>query len=118
MARGNYFKPSWHGYRYVMNSHNDVMTACEIRAGAIAGFASGLSGIDYMVDSQVGMNRVHTRVSTVTNADFYRERHYHALSIALGANGGHPSTRAYGGSRSKRKKFSNVHKKRYKRFRG
>lgn len=99
-----------------MNSRNDVMTECERQANSLAGFAAGLSGIDYMVDSQVGMNRVHTRVSTVTNADFYRERHYHALSIALGANGGHPSTRAYGGSRNKRKKFSNVHRKHYKRF--
>lgn len=108
MARNGYFKPSWHGYRVVMNSSNDVMDACEVKAGAIAASAERQSGIDYMVDSRLGMNRIHTRVSTVTKADYYRERHYHALSIALGAAGGIPVTPAYGGRRHRRKDFSNI----------
>lgn len=112
MARGNRFKPGWHGYRYVMNGYNDVLDAGEVRAAAIAASAARQSGIDYMVDSQLGQNRFHVRVSTVTSADYYRERHYHALAIAVGAIGGNPSPAAYGGSRGKRKKFSHVHGRR------
>lgn len=103
MARGNYFKPSWHGYRNVMNSHNEVWTACEMRGASIAASAEAQSGIGYSVDTRLGMTRVHTRVSTVTKKDYYRERFYHALSIAIGSTGGLPRTRGYGGIGTKRK---------------
>lgn len=97
MARKNTFVPSYTGYRSVMNSHNEVMTACEVKGGAIAASASRQSGIDYRVDSVIGLNRVHTRVSTVTSADYFRERHYHALSIATSSMGGQASgARGYG----------------------
>lgn len=92
MARAGRFRPSVTGYREVMNSHNDVMTACEIKAGAIGASASRQSGLSYVVDAQTGLNRVHARVSTDgTKAAFYRERHYHALAIATSAMGGRSS---------------------------
>lgn len=97
MARGNYFKPSVTGYREVMNGHNDVMTACEAKAGAIAASASRQSGLDYVVDVQTGLNRVHARASTDGSAAaYYRERHYHALSIATSTMGGHSAYEAGG----------------------
>lgn len=109
MAKKNYFKPSWHGYRYVMNSHNDVMTACEVKAGAIMARAEGLGGGPYVMDSQIGMNRIHTRVSTDgSTSSWFRERYTRALSIALGASGGSPHSGTYGASKGKRKKFSNT----------
>lgn len=90
MARGNYFKPSVTGYREVMNSRNDVMTACEIKAGAIGESAARQSGLHYVVDVQTGLNRVHARVSTDGSAAaYFRERYYHALSIATSTMGGH-----------------------------
>lgn len=102
MAR-NHFKPSWHGYRNVMNSHNQVQTACEMKAESIAASASTQSGAVYSVDSRLGLTRLHTRVSTVGAKEYYRERHYHALSIALGSMGGIPRSRGYGGGAAKRK---------------
>lgn len=102
MAR-NRFEPSWHGYRNVMNSHNEVMTACQMKGESIAASAATQTGVDYSVDSRLGMNRVHTRVSTVGAKEYYRERHYHALSIALGSMGGIPRPKGYGGSATKRK---------------
>lgn len=66
----------------------EVRTACEVQAGSIAASAARQSGTDYRIDSVEGLNRIHTRVSTQTKADYYRERHYHALSIALGTAGG------------------------------
>lgn len=64
------------------------MTACEVKAGAIAASASRQSGTVYNVDSMTGLNRVHARVSTVGSVDFFREAHYHALAIALESMGG------------------------------
>ena len=116
MARGNYFKPNAMGYRAVMNSRNDVMDVCELRAGSIAASAARQTGIDYLVDSQVGLNRIHTRVSTVTEQDYYRERHYHSLSIAIGAIGGTPNTSAYGGRRGKRS-LDSYHTKKWRGWR-
>lgn len=77
-----------------MNSHNEVMTACEIKAGAIAASAARQSGTTYQIDSIVGINRIHTRVSTVGSKDFFREAHYGALSIALGSMGGNVTRRS------------------------
>lgn len=99
MARRKFY-PNVMGYRDVMNSHNEVMDACQRQGMALAGAASAISGIDYMVDSITGINRVHTRVSTVTLKDFFRERHYHALSAAVGAAGGHVKGVKGGGYRS------------------
>lgn len=90
MAKGNYFKPSYTGYRAVLNG-GDAKIACEFQAGLLTASASSQSGIDYAIDSMQGLNRIHTRVSTATKADFFRERHYHALSIAAGSLGGHMS---------------------------
>lgn len=87
MAKGNYFKPSHTGYRDVMLS-GEIRTVCEVKAGSLAASAARQSGIAYGIDSMAGLSRIHTRVSTQTRDDFYRERHYHALSIAVGAAGG------------------------------
>lgn len=101
MAKGGYFKPSVTGYREVMNSRNDVMTACEVKAGTIGASASRQSGLDYVVDSQTGLNRVHVRVSTDgTKAAYFRERYYHALAIATSAMGGRSSYERRGGYRT------------------
>ena len=106
MARSNYFKPSWHGYRNVMNSHNQVMTACQMKGESIAASASIQSGSEYLVDSRIGMTRVHTRVSTVGSKEYFRERHYHALSIALGSMGGIPRSGGYANAKTKRKSIA------------
>lgn len=98
MARGNYFKPNRAGYRSVLQG-GEIRTACEIKAGALAASASRQSGIDYGIDSMQGLNRIHTRVSTTSRADFFRERSYHALSIAVGSAGGNVSS---GSSRRRR----------------
>ncbi len=103
MARSNYFKPSWHGYRNVMNSNNEVMTACQTRGETLAASASRQSGTEYVVDSRLGMTRVHTRVSTASAKDYFRERHYRALSIAIGMAGGAARFGGYGNAKAKRK---------------
>lgn len=90
MARGNYFKPSYTGYRSVLNGP-DAKLACESKAVALAASAARQSGIDYAIDSMQGLNRIHTRVSTTSKADFFKERRYHALSIALGSMLGNPA---------------------------
>jgi len=87
LASGGHFRANYAGYRAVMLG-SEVRTACEVQAGAIAASAARQSGTDYRIDSVDGLNRIHTRVSTQTDADYYRERHYHALSIALGTVGG------------------------------
>lgn len=87
-ARDNRFVPSYTGYREVMNGP-DAMRACEAQAASLAASASMQSGMTYTVDSMRGLNRIHTRVSTEPDIQSYmRERHYGALSIALGAAGG------------------------------
>lgn len=91
MASGNHFKPSGAGYRQVMLG-TDARSACERAAVTLAASASLQSGIEYGIDSMAGLNRIHTRVSTQTRDDYYRERHYHALSIACSAAGGNVST--------------------------
>lgn len=90
-ARKNRFVPSYTGYREVMNGP-DAMAACEKQAASLAGSASAQSGMTYEIDSIRGLNRIHTRVSTDgTIQSYMRERHYGALSIALGAAGGNVS---------------------------
>ena len=91
MASGNHFKPSPAGYRQVMLGA-DARSACERAAVMLAASAALQSGIEYGIDSMAGLNRIHTRVSTQTRDDYYRERHYHALSIACSAAGGNVST--------------------------
>lgn len=88
----NWFKHSESGYREVMQGA-DVMQVCEAQAHNIAASASGMSGIDYAIDSVKGLNRIHTRVSTVTKTDFFRERSYRALQIACGLAGGNVTGR-------------------------
>lgn len=87
MARKNYFKPNAMGYRAIMNGP-PALEACETAAGHVAASASSQSGTDYYIDSQVGLNRIHTRVSTQGIKDYMREQHYHALAIACEAEGG------------------------------
>ncbi len=95
MARGNYFKPNGAGYLAVLNGP-DARAACEGEAAVLAVSASYQSGIDYAIDSIRGLTRIHTRVSTSGSADFYRERSYRALAIALGSAGGNVSgTKGY-----------------------
>lgn len=84
----NKFVPNPVGYHYVMDSNNEVWRQCELKGYELAMSASAQSGTTYRVDTIKGLNRVHTRVSTQTSRDYFRERHYHALSIALGALGG------------------------------
>lgn len=80
-----------------MNSNNEVMAETIRVAEAIGASAAIQSGIDYVVDARTGINRVHARVSTPQDTkQYFREGHYRALSIALGAMGGNPSgTGAY-----------------------
>lgn len=89
-----------------MNSRNDVMNACEVKAGALAARAESMGGNVYVIDSQVGMNRIHTRVSTDgSSSSFHRERYTRALSIAVGAGGGNPRAGWRTGARGSRKKM-------------
>lgn len=69
----------------------DVRMACEAKATTIAVSASAQSGIDYGIDSMQGLTRIHTRVSTQTAADYFRERSYNALAIACSTAGGNAS---------------------------
>lgn len=87
MASGSYFKPNNAGYLAVLNGA-EARTACEVRAGALAASAARQSGTSYAIDSMQGLHRIHTRVSTVGAADYFRERQYRALAIAVGASGG------------------------------
>jgi len=66
----------------------DAQNACNIAAYNLAGAASGISGIDYEVNSMVGITRIHTRVTTVTTSDYWRERHHNALRMACETMGG------------------------------
>ena len=94
MARSG-FRPNYAGYRAVLLG-NEARYACERAASTIAASAAGQSGIDYGIDSMQGLTRIHTRVSTQTTQDYYRERSYRALSIAVGAAGGHAAkTKGY-----------------------
>lgn len=111
MARGSYFKPNYTGYRAVLNG-SDAQTACEIRAGSIAASAARQSGISYGIDSMRGLNRIHTRVSTVTREDFFRERSLHALSIACSVAGG--STQGMGSYGTVVSRVRSAHKSKYK----
>lgn len=90
------FRPNVVTYRQIMNGDAGVISACEIAAHHISASAAVQSGTDYMVDSMRGLNRIHTRVSTSTVKDFFRESHYHALAIACATAGGNVSgTRGY-----------------------
>lgn len=90
-ARRNRFKPNYTGYRAVMNGP-DAMAACEKKGYEISASASAQSGMDYVVDSMRGLNRIHTRVSTDgTIQSYMRERVYGALSIAVATAGGQSS---------------------------
>lgn len=86
MASLGRFKPNGAGYRAVMNG-NELMGVCEAHAGRLAASASSQSGIDYRIDSRQGLNRIHTRVSTVTKVDYFRERSLRALAITAGQYG-------------------------------
>lgn len=98
MARKG-FKPNPAGYRAVLLS-GDARKACETAAASLSASAASQSGIDYGIDTMEGLNRIHTRVSTQTSEDFFRERKYHALEIAVSSAGGNVT----GGSRTRRKK--------------
>lgn len=104
MAKGNRFKPNRIGYQAIMNSNNEVMSMGETQGHLLATSASSQSGIDYRVDSRTGLNRFHVRVSTVTSKDYYRERHYKALAIAVGM-GGNAFFGAYGGEGGRSKGY-------------
>lgn len=86
MARGNWFHHSESGYRAVLNGR-DARSACEAQAGRLKAAATAISGIDYDINSMAG-TRIHTRVTTVTQKDFFRERHHHALSMVCGGRKG------------------------------
>lgn len=98
MARSG-FKPSYTGYRAVMNGQ-EVMDACQLRGESLAASASRQTGTDYDVNTRPGINRAHTRVTTVGVSDYFRERHYRGLSIALGSAGGQPSEARRSGYRT------------------
>lgn len=87
MARAGHFSPNPIGYREIMNGH-EMLSVCQERGEAFAASASRQSGTDYAVDSIRGLNRIHTRVTTTSIRDYMRERHYNALSIAVGQHGG------------------------------
>ena len=87
MARGGKFYANYVGYRSIMNGAPGI-DACELAADAIRGAATAISGIDYYVDSMRGLNRIHTRVSTVTDSDRFRERRHNALATACASMGG------------------------------
>ena len=78
----NWYHHSERGYHAVLNGV-DARNACEAQAGRLKAAATGISGIDYGINSMSG-TRIHTRVTTVTKADFFRERHHHALSMVCG----------------------------------
>lgn len=75
------------GYREVLLG-DDAKAACEERATFLSYFAARQSGTSYRIDSMRGVNRIHTRVSTVGDKDFFREAHYGALRTSLGMAGG------------------------------
>lgn len=98
MANGR-FKASYTGYRAIMNGP-PALEACEAQGHRLAASAAAQSGIDYDVNSVRGINRIHTRVTTTTVSDYFRERVYGALSIAVGAAGGHPASGRRNGFKS------------------
>lgn len=98
MANGR-FKASYTGYRAIMNGP-PAIDACEAQGHRLAASAAAQSGIDYDVNSVRGINRIHTRVTTTSESDYYRERVYGALSIAVGAAGGHPASGRRNGFKS------------------
>lgn len=95
MAKGKFYANRM-TYRHILNGEPQVITACELVASRLAASASTQSGLIYTIDSQLGLNRVHTRVSTQGQAGrsaaggemYGRERAYNALAIALGQLGG------------------------------
>lgn len=89
-----------------------AIDACEAQAHRLAASAAAQSGIDYDVNSRPGLNRVHTRVTTTTASDYFRERVYGALSIAVGAAGGHPASGRRNGFKSLMSRVAAADKKR------
>lgn len=87
MAKGK-FVPNRSGYIEIMNSRNEIWDECEWHAERIAAAASRISGIDYTIDTMTGQRRLHTRVSTHGQSDFFRERNHRALAAAVSAAGG------------------------------
>ena len=75
------------GYRAVLNG-SEMRHACEERAAQLAASAMRISGIVYDINSRTGLTRIHTRVTTQTKGDFFKENKSHALSTVCGAAGG------------------------------
>lgn len=108
--RGGTFVPNGLGYREVMNGRA-TMRELQDRGELVAASAARQSGIDYVVDSQQGLNRIHTRVSTPGDwASYFRERHYRALLIATNGGYGYKTvkSRVKAVHRSKDKGWKNV----------
>lgn len=110
MANGR-FKASYTGYRAIMNGP-PALEACEAQGHRLAASAAAQSGIDYDVNSVRGINRIHTRVTTTSQSDYFRERVYGALSIAVGAAGGHPASGRRNGFKSLMSRVAAADKKR------
>ena len=92
MAKGFKVGKCWfhhneRGYHAVLNGQ-DARSACEAQAGRLKAAATAISGIDYDINSMQGVSRIHTRGTTVTQKDFFRERHHHALSMVCGGRKG------------------------------
>lgn len=81
---GGTFVPNPLGYREVLNGRV-TLAEMQSRGEMIAASATGQSGIDYVVDSQQGLNRIHTRVTTPADVSYFmRERSYMALAVVAG----------------------------------
>lgn len=94
MAKRGHFEANFMGFREIMNGPAGI-DACERAAAELSASATAQSGIDYGIDSMRGLNRIHTRVSTQTDKDRFRERHYGALATACSAMGGQAEGAGY-----------------------
>ena len=71
-----------------MLNGSEMRGACEEQAARLAASAMRISGIVYDINSRAGINRIHTRITTQTKSEFWKERQSHALSTVCGAAGG------------------------------
>ena len=91
VSGGGVYVPNAMGYREVLNGRV-TLSEMQTRGEVLAASAARQSGIDYVVDSQQGLNRIHTRVSTPPGSvngrsPYLRERALRALAV-VAAEGG------------------------------
>lgn len=110
----NYFVHDKYGYGYVLNTAPEIGNYCQLQGEQLAASTMRQSGADYIVDTQHGWTRWHTRVTVASrdaggawNSGYFRERSLRSMQVSLTQWGGKVGSfklrpRAYRTSRRRR----------------